>query len=87
MKNNLPAKRKREIGERVRAVRKSLGLLQSELGNGAGLSQANISQYERGLTEISLSFLEYLNKKHSVSSDWVIFGIGKMTAKKRKSRR
>jgi len=78
MKNKLPTKRKQEIGRRLREVRKSLGLLQWELGNGAGLSQAMVSQYEKGLTEISLSFLEYLNKKHSVSSDWVIFGTGKM---------
>jgi len=87
LKNNLPTKRKQEIGGRLREVRKSLGLLQWELGNRAGLSQAMVSQYEKGLTEISLSFLEYLNKKHGVSSDWVIFGTGEMTVKKRKSRR
>ncbi len=89
MKNKLPIKRKQEIGGRLREVRKSLGLLQWELGNGVGLSQAMVSQYEKGLTEISLSFLEYLNKKHSVSSDWVLFGTGKMTNKelKRKKKR
>ena len=80
MKNKLPMKRNQEIGERVRAIRKSLGLEQTELAKEMGLSQAIISQYENGMTEIPLSFLEYFKKKHSVSSDWVIFGTGKMKA-------
>ncbi len=69
MKNTLPMKRKQEIGGRVRAVRKSLRLEQTELAKRMGLSQAIISQYEKGLTEIPLSFLAYLKKKYGVSSD------------------
>ncbi len=80
MKNKLPKKRTQEIGERVRAIRKSLRLEQTELAKGMGLSQAIISQYEKGMTEIPLSFLEHLKKKHGVSSDWVIFGTGGMKA-------
>ncbi len=80
MKNKLPIKRKQEIGERVRAIRKSLRFEQTELAKEIGLSQAIISQYENGLTEIPLSFLEYLKKKHGISSDWVIFGTGGMKA-------
>ena len=68
MKNSLPIKRKREIGERVRAIRKSLRLEQTELAKDMDVSQAIISQYENGMTEIPLSFLEYLKKKHGVSS-------------------
>ena len=30
------------------------------------------------MTEIPLSFLEYLKKKHRISSDWLIFGTGKI---------
>ena len=37
-----------------------------------------ISQYERGNAEIPASFLEYLNKKHGISSNWVLFGTGMM---------
>tara|TARA_B100001964_G_C14001163_1_gene495040 strand:- start:276 stop:650 length:375 start_codon:yes stop_codon:yes gene_type:complete len=80
MKTSLPKIRKQEIGMRVRAVRKSLRLEQTELAKNMGVSQAIISQYEHGLTEIPLSFLEYLKKKHGVSSDWVIFGTGEMKA-------
>ena len=69
MKNNLPDKRKIEIGARLREVRKSLGLEQWELAKKAGMSQAIISQYETGQTELSLSFLEFLKKKHDISSD------------------
>ncbi len=78
MKNKLSMKRRQEIGGRVRAVRMSLRLEQKELAKRSGLSQATISQYEKGLTEVSLSFLAYLKEKHSVSSDWVIFGTGEM---------
>jgi len=45
-----------------------------------GISQAIISQYEKWMTEISLSVLEYFKRKHGVSSDWVIFGIGEKKA-------
>ncbi len=78
MKNTLPLKRRQEIGGRVRAVRKSLKLEQTELAKKMGLSQAIISQYEKGLTEIPLSFIEYLKKKHRISSDWLIFGTGEI---------
>ena len=78
MKNKLPIKRKRKIGERFRAIRKSLRLEQTELAKDMGISQAIISQYEKGMTEIPLSVLEYFKKKHGISSDWVIFGIGEM---------
>ncbi len=87
MKNNLPTKRKNEIGARLREVRKSLGLEQWEMAKKAGMSQAIISQYETGLTELSLSFLEFLKKRHDVSRDWMIFGIGKMPAKNVKGKK
>ncbi len=80
MKNTLPLKRRQEIGDRVRAVRKSLKLEQTELAKKMGLSQAIISQYEGGMTEIPLSFIEYLKKKHRISSDWLIFGTGEINA-------
>ena len=76
--NILSMKRKREIGKRLRKVRKSLGLSQGEFANMAGVSAGTISQYERGNTEIPVSFLEYLNKKHGISSNWVLFGTGMM---------
>jgi DNA-binding XRE family transcriptional regulator len=57
LKNTLPLKRRQEIGSRVRAVRKSLKLEQTEQAKKMGLSQAIISQYEKGLTEIPLSFI------------------------------
>ncbi len=80
MKNTLPEKRRQEIGDRVRAVRKSLKLEQTELAKKMGVSQAIISQYESGKTEIPLSFLEYFKKKHRISSDWLIFGTGEINA-------
>ena len=57
-------------------MRKSFKLEQTELAKKMGVSQAIISQYEGGMTEIPLSFLEYFKKKHRISSDWLIFGTG-----------
>ena len=62
-------------------MRKSLRLEQMELAKKMGVSQAIISQYEQGLTEIPLSFIEYLKKKHRISSDWLIFGTGEINVK------
>jgi len=69
-------------------VRNALGLDQKVLGKKMGMSQAIISQYESGITEIPLSFLEYLKENHGISSDWMIFGTGEMNIKnvKRKKR-
>ena len=81
MKKSLSKRKSQEIGKRVWAVRKALDLDQKVLGKRMGLSQAIISQYESGITEISLSFLEYLNKKNGISSDWMLFGTGEMNIK------
>ncbi len=87
MKILLSKKKVKEIGERVREVREALGLDQKVLGKRIGISQAIISQYENGQTEVSLSFLEYLNKKYRISSDWLIFGTGEMSIKNVKKKK
>lgn len=46
------------IGERVRALRKSKGLTQSDLGNKVGLTFSAISAIEKGISEST----ETLNK-------------------------
>ena len=52
-----------------------------------GISQAIISQYENAQTETTLLFLEYLNRKHGISSDWLISGIGEMSIKNVKKKK
>ncbi|MBT3353233.1 MAG: helix-turn-helix domain-containing protein [Nitrospinaceae bacterium] len=78
MMKNLSMERKREIGKRLQKVRESLGLSQAKFANTAGVSAGTISLYEKGRTETSVSFLEYLNREHGISSNWVLFGTGMM---------
>ncbi|QSR27259.1 transcriptional regulator [Nocardioides aromaticivorans] len=48
------AERRRAFGERVRELRKPLGLSQEELGHRAGLDRTYIGGVERGERNISL---------------------------------
>lgn len=76
MKLRLDKPSREAIGSRVREIRLFNQLEQTELAGRAGLSQAIISQYEKGLTEISLSFIRFLADTFGVSGDWIIFGSG-----------
>jgi len=50
----------RAVGERIKQRRKELGLTQGELAHRLGLSQATVSAYEKGLTQIPPYHLERL---------------------------
>ncbi|MDY6391983.1 MAG: helix-turn-helix transcriptional regulator [Bacilli bacterium] len=50
----------KEIGSMVRAYRKRRGISQIQLSRKSGISQANISKFENGEYNISLSQLERL---------------------------
>ncbi|MEE9275667.1 MAG: helix-turn-helix domain-containing protein [bacterium] len=76
MKLRLEKKEREAIGARLREIRLFNKLEQTELASRAGLSQAIISQYEKGLTEVSLSFIQFLAKSFGISGDWLIFGTG-----------
>ncbi|MBI3128239.1 MAG: helix-turn-helix domain-containing protein [Candidatus Tectomicrobia bacterium] len=76
MKLRLDKSAREAIGARVREIRLFNQLEQTELADRAGLSQAIISQYEKGLTEVSLSFIKFLADNFGVSGDWLIFGSG-----------
>ncbi len=76
MKLRLGDSQRKAIGARLREIRQFNNLEQTELAGQAGLSQAIISQYEKGLTEPSLSFITFLAENFGVSGDWLILGSG-----------
>ncbi|MDA0999454.1 MAG: helix-turn-helix transcriptional regulator [bacterium] len=76
MKLRLEKNDREAIGSRLREIRLFNKLEQTELAVRAGLSQAIISQYENGLTEVSLSFIKFLADNFGISGDWLIFGEG-----------
>lgn len=76
MKLRLEKNDREAIGTRLREIRLFNKMEQTELAERAGLSQAIISQYEKGLTEVSLSFIKFLAGNFGISGDWLIFGEG-----------
>lgn len=66
------------INERVKIVRKSLGLTQSELAGSIGVSAGAISQIEGGESGVSVDTLYNISTVHNISLDWIIAGRGTM---------
>ena len=48
------------FGERLKTLRIEKGYRQGELAKRIGIDQNNISRYERGITQPSLSILEWI---------------------------
>ena len=74
MKLRLAQPAREAIGARLRELRRFHNLEQAEMAQMAGLSQAIISQYEKGMTEVSLSFIAFLSNKFCISTEWLISG-------------
>lgn len=74
MKLRLAKPARESIGARLRELRRFHDLDQTELARMAGLSQAIVSQYENGLTEVSLSVIAFLSDKFQISTEWLISG-------------
>ena len=65
---------KEQIGDRIRQVRKKLGIEQLDLGEKTGASKQTISGYEKGRSYPSYDFLASLSVLAAVSLDWLITG-------------
>ena len=66
------------IGNRVREVRKTLGLSQLQFVEHLGCSRSIISLLENGVVLPSSSILAALKSKFNVSLDWLFSGEGEM---------
>ncbi len=62
------------FAERVKVLRKKLGLNQTELAEQLGISQTAYSKYERGLSEPTLETLLKLTEIGQVTLDWFLRG-------------
>jgi transcriptional regulator with XRE-family HTH domain len=58
---------KRIVGEKIRALRESQGLLQRELAHKAGVPVRTIGRIERGEVDVRLSTLDKIAKALGVS--------------------
>lgn len=63
---------------RIKALRKELGLSQEEFGNRLGLTRGAITNLEYGKTEAKPLFIDLVCKTYGVRRDWILNGDGKM---------
>lgn len=65
-------------GERVKAVRKSLGLTLEIFGAKIGLKKSGLSLIENGRNELTDSNAKAICREFSVNEDWLRTGVGDM---------
>ena len=64
----------KEIGQRIRILRKEKGLSQLELSNKLNINMDHLSRIENGNKGMSLDLLTEFSKYFSVSTDYILFG-------------
>lgn len=67
--------------DRIKAVRKSLGLTQQEFGDKIGLKKNSLSQLETGRNNITNSVILSICREFKVNEVWLRTGLGEMFAK------
>ncbi|HKR86998.1 MAG TPA: helix-turn-helix transcriptional regulator [Phenylobacterium sp.] len=66
------AELEREIGARIRARRRQLGLSQSDLADQLGVSFQQVQKYERGANRVAASTLVATAQALGVSIGWLV---------------
>ena len=64
----------KEIGQRIRILRKEKRLSQLELANRLDINMDHLSRIENGNKGMSLDLLTEFSKYFSVSTDYILFG-------------
>ena len=67
-----------DVSDRIKKLRKDLGLTQEAFGLVAGVTKQAVSQWERGLTTPERDALRRLKDSRRVNPDWVSQGTGTM---------
>ncbi|MEO2082925.1 MAG: S24 family peptidase [Desulfurobacteriaceae bacterium] len=73
------------IGQRIKELRKKLGLSQEEFGKKLGVTLRTIARYERGETNIPDRTLRQIEQTFNVNPEWLRHGKGEMFRPKPKS--
>lgn len=64
------------MNERLKEVRKTLGLTQSEFGKSLGISNTAISKIEKGENNVSESNIISICREFGVNEEWLRTGVG-----------
>jgi transcriptional regulator with XRE-family HTH domain len=75
---NEKEKSKKEIGQRLRKLRKHLKLNQGELAVHIDIGRADLSSTERGRIYPTVYVLYLLKQKFNISLNWLLFNEGEM---------
>ncbi len=70
---------KKLSGKRIKELRKSLKLTQTEFVNHLNINQSTIAEYERGTNLIATYSLYSICKKYNISADYLLGRIDKNT--------
>jgi transcriptional regulator with XRE-family HTH domain len=68
-------------GERIKMLRKSLGLTQAEFGNNIGVVQGHLTGIERGDKNITKTTIKVICGVYGASEEWLLTGKGDMYIK------
>ena len=68
----------RDLGERLRTARKSIGLTQEALAEALGVTKGSLSQFELGLTGMNIERLYSISNLYHINIDWLLTGEGSM---------
>ncbi len=74
------------LGQRLRLVRKKLGLTQEECARKAGIRVQTWRKYEAGKAEPGVQKLYFLAREYKVSISWLLTGQGPMFVDEREGR-
>jgi transcriptional regulator with XRE-family HTH domain len=75
---------RREIGKRMRKIRKTLGFTQDQMVSPFTIGRANYSRIEKGEIFPQATILHTLRKKFNISLDWLIADEGEMYPEEKK---
>jgi transcriptional regulator with XRE-family HTH domain len=77
---------KKEIGDRMRKIRKTLGYTQEKMVAFFDIGRANYSRIEKGEVWPGANILHTLRTKFNISLDWLITNTGKMFIREREKK-
>ena len=69
------------ISERIKEIRKKLGLKQSEFGEAIGVKEATITSWETGTRKPSDTAITAICSKFGINEEWLRDGVGDMETK------
>lgn len=65
-------------GERIKEVRKTLGLSLEKFGEKLGVTKQTVSRIENGINNLTEQMIKSICREYRVDYDWLVYGEGDM---------